>query len=103
MLVALRVIMLFNSRSVLQGDNEVEQHRSHHRSMLRYAPKFSYLARHKKKEGTDTRNEMVWCNTTAGSLHVEVRRDWSPHGADRFVRLIKAGFFKNMVSLFVLL
>ena len=31
--------------------------------------------------------------TTKGDFVVEVHRDWSPHGADRFYNLVKAGFF----------
>jgi peptidyl-prolyl cis-trans isomerase A (cyclophilin A) len=34
--------------------------------------------------------------TTKGDFVVEVHRDWSPHGADRFYNLVKAGFFDNI-------
>jgi peptidyl-prolyl cis-trans isomerase A (cyclophilin A) len=34
--------------------------------------------------------------TTKGDFVVEVHRDWSPHGADRFYNLVKAGFFDNV-------
>jgi peptidyl-prolyl cis-trans isomerase A (cyclophilin A) len=33
--------------------------------------------------------------TTKGDFVVEVHRDWSPHGADRFYNLVKAGFFDD--------
>jgi peptidyl-prolyl cis-trans isomerase A (cyclophilin A) len=35
-------------------------------------------------------------DTTAGSFVVEVHRDWSPNGADRFYNLVKSGFFENV-------
>eukprot|EP00658_Telonema_sp_P-2_P041823 TRINITY_DN2994_c0_g1_i5.p1 TRINITY_DN2994_c0_g1~~TRINITY_DN2994_c0_g1_i5.p1 ORF type:complete len:213 (+),score=53.09 TRINITY_DN2994_c0_g1_i5:252-890(+) len=35
------------------------------------------------------------CNTVAGKFVVEVNRDWSPHGADRFYELVTTGFFKG--------
>jgi peptidyl-prolyl cis-trans isomerase A (cyclophilin A) len=34
--------------------------------------------------------------TTKGDFVVEVHRDWSPHGADRFYNLVKAGFFDDV-------
>jgi peptidyl-prolyl cis-trans isomerase A (cyclophilin A) len=33
--------------------------------------------------------------TTKGDFVVEVHRDWSPLGADRFYNLVKNGFFTN--------
>jgi peptidyl-prolyl cis-trans isomerase A (cyclophilin A) len=33
--------------------------------------------------------------TTQGDFVVEVHRDWSPHGADRFYNLVKYGFYTN--------
>jgi peptidyl-prolyl cis-trans isomerase A (cyclophilin A) len=41
-------------------------------------------------------HELVYCETTKGPLHVEVRRDWGTNGAGRFMELVKAGFFTNM-------
>ncbi len=34
-------------------------------------------------------------STTKGPFVVEVHRDWSPNGADRFYNLVKMGFFDN--------
>jgi peptidyl-prolyl cis-trans isomerase A (cyclophilin A) len=34
--------------------------------------------------------------TTKGDFVIEVHRDWSPHGADRFYNLVKAGFFDGV-------
>ncbi|HET6881865.1 MAG TPA: peptidylprolyl isomerase [Pirellulales bacterium] len=31
--------------------------------------------------------------TTKGEFVIEVRRDWAPHGADRFYNLVKIGYF----------
>jgi cyclophilin family peptidyl-prolyl cis-trans isomerase len=33
--------------------------------------------------------------TTKGPITIEVHRDWSPHGADRFYNLIRAGYYDN--------
>src|ERR1700744_6306426 len=33
--------------------------------------------------------------TTAGSFVIEVHRDWSPHGADRFYQLVKNGYYND--------
>ncbi len=35
-------------------------------------------------------------DTSAGSFVVEVRRDWSPNGADRFYNLVKSGYFDGV-------
>jgi peptidyl-prolyl cis-trans isomerase A (cyclophilin A) len=34
--------------------------------------------------------------TTKGDFVVEVHRDWSPNGADRFYNMVKAGFFNDI-------
>ena len=39
----------------------------------------------------------VHCSTSKGHLEIEVRPDWSPLGAARFLRLVRAGFFTNNV------
>ena len=33
--------------------------------------------------------------TTAGSFTIETHRDWSPHGADRFYELVRAGYYDD--------
>ena len=35
--------------------------------------------------------------TTAGDFTIEVTRDWSPLGADRFYNLVKIGYFEDIV------
>lgn len=37
----------------------------------------------------------VTIETTQGDFVVEVHREWAPHGADRFYRLVEAGFFDD--------
>jgi peptidyl-prolyl cis-trans isomerase A (cyclophilin A) len=32
-------------------------------------------------------------DTSAGTVVIEVHRDWAPHGADRFYNLVKSGFY----------
>lgn len=38
----------------------------------------------------------VKCMTTKGPLVIEVYRDWAPLGADRFLELVKDGFFTDI-------
>jgi peptidyl-prolyl cis-trans isomerase A (cyclophilin A) len=33
--------------------------------------------------------------TARGELHVDVRRSWAPHGADRIYNLVRAGYFDD--------
>lgn len=35
------------------------------------------------------------CETSQGSFEIEVRREWAPHGADRFFALAAAGYFDD--------
>lgn len=37
----------------------------------------------------------VKIETTAGNLVIEVHRDWSPHGADRFYELVRDGYYND--------
>jgi peptidyl-prolyl cis-trans isomerase A (cyclophilin A) len=37
----------------------------------------------------------VKLETTKGDVIIEVVRDWSPHGADRFLELVKSGFYND--------
>ena len=38
----------------------------------------------------------VQCETTKGSLTINVHRDWAPLGADRFINLVKDGFYTDI-------
>lgn len=35
----------------------------------------------------------ILLDTTKGPVTLEMRRDWAPHGADRFYNLVRAGFY----------
>jgi peptidyl-prolyl cis-trans isomerase A (cyclophilin A) len=37
----------------------------------------------------------VRLDTTKGPIVLEMRRDWAPHGADRFYRLVRAGYYDD--------
>ncbi|RYZ47106.1 MAG: peptidylprolyl isomerase [Sphingobacteriales bacterium] len=37
----------------------------------------------------------VALETTKGLIELEVHRDWSPHGADRFYNLVQNGYYNN--------
>jgi homoserine O-acetyltransferase len=37
----------------------------------------------------------VKIETTAGNFVIEVHRDWSPHGADRFYSLVREGYYND--------
>ena len=50
-----------------------------------------------REAGSDgTVTDIVECDTTKGSFVLEIYRDWSPRGADRFVELVKDGFFQDI-------
>ena len=38
----------------------------------------------------------VACSTTVGELTIEVIRNWAPNGADRYVDMVKAGFYEDI-------
>ncbi len=38
----------------------------------------------------------VACQTTKGPLQLEIWREWAPRGADRFVELVRDGFFTEI-------
>lgn len=37
----------------------------------------------------------VQLETSKGNILMEIRREWSPHGADRFYNLVRYGFYNN--------
>lgn len=37
----------------------------------------------------------VRLETTQGAIVIELHRDWSPHGVDRFYNLVRAGYYDN--------
>ena len=52
----------------------------------------------KPSEATETAPDkyQVKVSTTKGDFVIDVTRDWSPNGADRFYNLVKIGFFKDI-------
>lgn len=44
-------------------------------------------------EGTAPMSYRVKFETSTGDFVIDVERDWSPHGADRFYELVKTGFY----------
>ena len=38
----------------------------------------------------------VELDTTKGAILIDVRRDWAPHGADRFYELVKNGYYTDV-------
>jgi peptidyl-prolyl cis-trans isomerase A (cyclophilin A) len=44
----------------------------------------------------------VALETTKGTIHIDVRRDWAPLGADRFYNLVRLGFFEDLAFFRVL-
>ena len=39
---------------------------------------------------------IVELDTTKGTIVIDVHRDWSPHGADRFYELVKSGYYDDV-------
>lgn len=44
-------------------------------------------------------SSLVSCETTKGSIELEIYHEWAPIGAKRFIELVKDGFFQE-ISLF---
>ncbi len=42
------------------------------------------------------RRRLIHCETTKGALKIEVHRHWAPLGADRFIELVKDGFYTDI-------
>lgn len=42
----------------------------------------------------------VRCATTAGAISIDVHWSWAPHGAARFLDMVRGGFFDTRVALF---
>lgn len=43
---------------------------------------------------------LVCCNTTKGTLNIEVHPSWAPLGAERFLHMVNSNFFSTRVGLF---
>ena len=56
----------------------------------------SAVLRGAKTGGAAAKFAQVQCETSKGPLSIEVRPDWSPHGAERYLKLVRAGFFTNV-------
>ena len=48
------------------------------------------------EEGQAPAQYTVELDTTKGAIVIDVRRDWAPHGADRFYELVQAGYFTDV-------
>jgi len=48
------------------------------------------------EEGQAPAQYTVELNTTKGAIVIDVRRDWAPHGADRFYELVQNGYFTDV-------
>jgi hypothetical protein len=44
----------------------------------------------------DVVTSKVHCKTTKGDIKLDIYRDWSPLGADRFIDLVEDGFFQDI-------
>jgi len=49
-----------------------------------------------QKEGEAPSQYTVELDTTKGAIVIDVRRDWAPHGADRFYELVQNGYFTDV-------
>jgi len=49
------------------------------------------------KDDDPNDDHVVKCVTSKGSMTIRVKPSWSPHGAYRFLELVKSGFFTHNV------
>ena len=47
--------------------------------------------------GAEDSGKVVRCMTSKGAMTLRVRPEWSPHGAKRFLDLVRSGFFTQNV------
>ena len=55
---------------------------------------FAYLQ--EASEYSSEVTNLVHCSTTKGGITLEIYREWSPLGADRFIELVRDGFFQDI-------
>jgi len=55
---------------------------------------FYYVLLYKFEDAEDL--PLVHCETTKGPLTIEVHKDWSPLGAERFLELVQDNFFTDI-------
>jgi cyclophilin family peptidyl-prolyl cis-trans isomerase len=55
-----------------------------------------YLYINVKSENVVDVSSHVQCSTTKGNILIEIYREWSPLGADRFIELVRDGFFTDI-------
>ena len=60
------------------------------------APAREEAAKVAPEEGQAPAQYTVELDTTKGAIVIDVRRDWAPHGADRFYELVQAGYFTDV-------
>ena len=49
-----------------------------------------------QREGQAPAQYTVELDTTKGAIVIDVHRDWSPHGADRFYELVQSGYYSDV-------
>ena len=49
-----------------------------------------------QREGQAPAQYTVELDTTKGAIVIDVHRDWSPHGADRFYELVQNGYYTDV-------
>ena len=49
-----------------------------------------------RQEGQAPAQYTVELDTTKGAIVIDVRRDWAPHGADRFYELVQNGYYTDV-------
>jgi len=59
------------------------------------APRFRPASESRADDDPAPSRYDVRLDTSRGAIAIEVRRDWAPHGADRFYRLVRAGYYDD--------
>ncbi len=60
------------------------------------APSQEEMPKVTQREGQAPAEYTVELDTTKGIIVIDVHRDWSPHGADRFYELVKSGYYTDV-------
>jgi homoserine O-acetyltransferase len=64
-------------------------------ALRRASPELAYSSGERRRERVAPQTFRVRLDTSKGAIVIEVHREWTPHGADRFYELVTAGYFDD--------
>ena len=65
-------------------------------AIITFISYFTHLNSEELNKTNANKTYRVKCTTTKGDFELEIYKDWSPLGAERFIRLVEEGFFEDI-------